>query len=157
MPKEGVKWKPHENILKFEEITRIIKIMTNLGIQKIRVTGGEPLLRRGISGFLGNLKLITGIEKITLTTNGTLLGNYLNEVDSSNWVLPDGINISLDSLDTGRYRNITLCKTSEPANIILLIDKLLHKNVSVKVNCVPLRNFNEKDILLITALAKKKI
>jgi len=164
MPPEGVKWKPHNDILSFEEIIRIAKIMTYLGIRNIRITGGEPLLRRGMIFLIKELKSIKGIEKITLTTNGLLLGAYLNEAGSMG--LPDGINISLDALDNECYKKMTgsgflhECKNAEPAAIVPLIDRLLEKKITVKINCVPVRASgkpcNEKEIVPIAALAKDR-
>ena len=157
MPPEGIPWKPHENMLSFEEILRVVRIMAGLGVRKIRVTGGEPLLRRGIVSFLKNLKAIPGIEKVTLTTNGLLLGAYLDETETlGNNSLPDGINISLNALDSERYKRIACREDVEPKTILPLIDGLLAKGITVKINCVPVRSFNEEEILPIAALARDK-
>jgi len=160
MPPEGVQWKPHKDILTFEEIIRIVKIMANLGIRNIKVTGGEPLLRRRMSSLLGNLKTIPGIEKVTLTTNGILLGAYLDEVMlNKDCFFPDGINISLDAIDSEVYRFITQSSQNlnfTLENIQLLIDRLLEKNITVKINCVPVKSVNENEIPCIAALAKDK-
>ena len=162
MPREGVEWKPHENILTFEQIIRIINIFSTLGVKKIRVTGGEPLLRRGVSLFLKELKSISGIESVSLTTNGILLNAYLDEAESAgNAALPDSINISLDSLSFEKYKTITRCKntdvTSAPDRSILpAIDRLIKKNITVKINCVPVRGVNEDEILPLASLAKDK-
>jgi len=157
MPPEGVKWKPHENMLSFEEIIRIVMVMADLGVRKIRVTGGEPLLRRGAPAFINSLKAIAGIEKVTLTTNGLLLGKYLDEAAVREpYSLPDGVNISMDALDSERYKIITRNMEANPETIVPLIDRLLEKNITVKINCVPVRSVNEEDILLLANLAKHK-
>ncbi|MDR0503512.1 MAG: GTP 3',8-cyclase MoaA [Treponema sp.] len=155
MPKQGVEWKPHNEILSFEEILRLVRIMTGLGIKKVKVTGGEPLLRRGAGVFLKNLKEIEGMENVTLTTNGLLLGAYLEYAQFTD-SLPDCINISLNALDSGRYKRITLDEEADPKTIPALIDRLSDKGISVKINCVPVRGYNEEEIPAIAALAKDK-
>jgi len=154
MPPEGVRWKPHDSILTFEEILRLVKIMAALGVQNVKVTGGEPLLRRGAASFLKDLKLINGINKVTLTTNGLLLNNFLNETEEI--ALPNAINISLDALDSNRYKQITNSDNTDPQYIISLINRLLENQITVKINCVPIRSINEEEIIPITKLAKEK-
>ena len=157
MPPEGVEWKPNDNILTYEQILRITRTAAGLGIRKIKVTGGEPLLRRGMSALLKEIKTIKGIEKVTLTTNGILLGSYIDGAEPTDTAsLPDSINISLNALDTERYRSMTRCRNAEPAAILPVIDRLLEKQITVKINCVILRSVNEEEILPLTALAKDK-
>ena len=157
MPPEGVAWKSHNDILTFEEIIRIVKLMSGLGIKYVKVTGGEPLLRRGTPSFLKELKTIPGIEKVTLTTNGLLLGAYLDDAQTAGQdFMPDGINISLDALDSGQYKRITRCEDAKPKIILPLIDRLLARQITVKINCVPVRNVNEQEIISFAALAKDK-
>ena len=157
MPAEGVEWKPHETMLSFEEILRLCRLMAGLGIRKIKVTGGEPLVRRGTASFLKSLKSIPGIERVTMTTNGLLLGTYLDEAESlAPGSLPDGINISLNALGSERFSRITRTEGGGPAEILSLIDRLLAMRIPVKINCVPVRSFNEEEILPLAALAKDK-
>ena len=80
MPEEGIEQLPHEQILTFDEIERVCRISTELGISKIKLTGGEPLVRKGLPDLLGKIKRISGIEQVTLTTNGILLKNQLDEL-----------------------------------------------------------------------------
>ena len=155
MPSGGVEWKPHDAMLSFEEILRLCRIMTGLGIRKIRVTGGEPLVRRGAASFLKSLKTLPGIETVTLTTNGLLLGAYLDEAVPEG-AMPDSVNISLDALDSGRFARITRYEGAKPAELLSHIDRLLEKHVQVKINCVPIRGFNEEEILPLAALARDK-
>jgi len=157
MPQEGIEWKPHDQILTFEEINRLVTIMANLGVQNIKITGGEPLLRSGLPDLLKTIKAISGINKVTLTTNGVLLGRYLDETAA----IADGVNISLTALDAGRYMHITRCENKEslnpmPQTILPLIDRLLEKQITVKINCVLIRSVNEQEIIPITSLAKDK-
>jgi len=157
MPADGVEWKPHDSMLRFEETVRLCRIMADLGIRKIKVTGGEPLVRRGLASFVKTLKELPGIEKVTLTTNGLLMGAYLDEAEAllPN-SLPDGVNISLDTINPDRFRRITRVEDSTPAQILRWIDRLIEKNIPVKLNCVPIRDLNKEDIIPMAALAKDK-
>ncbi|MFZ2199003.1 MAG: radical SAM protein, partial [Thermodesulfovibrionales bacterium] len=104
MPESGVKLFEHKDILTYEEIIRVADIAASLGVRKIRLTGGEPLIRKNVSYLIASLKAIKGIEDISLTTNGILLEKHAS-------VLADAglnrINISLDTLRPDRYREIT--------------------------------------------------
>ncbi len=104
MPPEGVEWKSHEDILSFEEIERFARIAAGEGISKIRLTGGEPLVRHGIVDHVKRLRETTGIEAIALTTNGTLLSQYAADLAAAGL---KRINISLDTLDPDVYAQIT--------------------------------------------------
>lgn len=104
MPPEGVPWRPHDEILTFEEIERFAAVAADEGISKIRLTGGEPLVRLGIVDHVRRLRETTGIEAIALTTNATLLSRYAGELAS---VGLQRVNISLDTLDPGVYSSIT--------------------------------------------------
>ena len=92
MPEEGIEQLPHEQILTFDEIERVCRISTELGISKIKLTGGEPLVRKGLPDLLGKIKRIPGIEQVTLTTNGILLKNQLDELMRQGL---DAVNISI--------------------------------------------------------------
>lgn len=96
MPEEGIEQLPHEQILTFDEIERVCRISTELGISKIKLTGGEPLVRKGLPDLLGKIKRISGIEQVTLTTNGILLKNQLDGLMRQGL---DAVNISIDTLD----------------------------------------------------------
>ena len=96
MPEEGIEQLPHEQILTFDEIERVCRISTELGISKIKLTGGEPLVRKGLPDLLGKIKRISGIEQVTLTTNGILLKNQLDELMRQGL---DAVNISIDTLE----------------------------------------------------------
>ena len=135
MPAEGVASVPHEQILTFDEIALICRIGAELGIRRIKLTGGEPLVRRGLPELVGMLKGITGIEQVTLTTNGTLLKEQINRLVSKGL---DAVNISIDTLDPERYREITRGGSVEKA-LEGLDAAAAVPGLSVKVNCVPLK------------------
>ena len=135
MPAEGVPSVPHEQILTFDEIARICGIGAELGIRRIKLTGGEPLVRRDLPELVGMLKGITGIEQVTLTTNGTLLKEQINGLVSQGL---DAVNISIDTMDPERYREITRGGSVEKA-LEGLDAAAAVPGLSVKVNCVPLK------------------
>lgn len=104
MPPDGVEWKPHDEVLSLEEIERFAKVAVEEGISKIRLTGGEPLVRFGIVDHVRRLREITGIEAIALTTNGTLLRKYAADLKAAGL---ERVNVSLDTLDPDVYSQIT--------------------------------------------------
>jgi cyclic pyranopterin phosphate synthase len=104
MPRKRISLIPADEILTYEEILRITRLAVNYGMRKIRITGGEPLLRKGIIQFVRSLSKIKGIEDITLTTNGVLLKQYISELADAGL---RRVNVSLDSLRPERYKQIT--------------------------------------------------
>lgn len=150
MPEDGVKLVDKTMILQESEILRVIKLMAELGITRIKLTGGEPLLRPGMSDLIYKIKKIPGIEKVTLTTNGILLKEQMHGLAESGL---DGLNISLDSLDEVCFREITrrdlLGKSWEG-----LKESLRYPQVQKKVNCVPL-GMAGQDVCRIAEIAKK--
>ena len=104
LPKEGIKLKKHEEILSFEEIVEIVKVAVKLGFCKFRLTGGEPLVRRGIINLVKMLAQVNGVETLAMTTNGLLLPQFAKQLKEAGL---SRLNISLDSLRPERYRVIT--------------------------------------------------
>ncbi len=104
MPPEGVAFKPHDDILSYEDMAFFVKAASELGITKVRITGGEPLVRRGLPGFVGLLRSNPAIKDISLTTNGVLLPRFAQELKAEGL---DRVNISLDSLDPERFRALS--------------------------------------------------
>ncbi|MBW2561669.1 MAG: GTP 3',8-cyclase MoaA [Deltaproteobacteria bacterium] len=143
MPKEGVSFIGHEDILSYEEILRIVNVAVKTGISKVRVTGGEPLVRRGVVEFLSSLKKVEGLRDISLTTNGVLLEGCAEAIFDAGI---RRINISLDSLAPDRYRDIT--RGGDLGSVIRGIRKAHHTGFSpVKINVVAIRGFNDDEIL----------
>ena len=103
MPEEGVKSLSHAEILTYDEILRICRCAADLGIRKIKLTGGEPLVRKGCASLAKQIKAIPGIEKVTLTTNGILLAEQLDALLDAGI---DAINISLDTLDPELFKKV---------------------------------------------------
>ncbi|KAF0133125.1 MAG: molybdenum cofactor biosynthesis protein [Candidatus Saganbacteria bacterium] len=104
MPPEGIKLKEHKDILSFEEIEEVVKSAVKLGFYKFRLTGGEPLIRKGIIDLVKRLAKIDGVKTLSMTTNGTLLSQYAEELKKAGL---SRLNISLDSLNEKRYSEIT--------------------------------------------------
>jgi len=104
MPEEGIKLKSHDDILRYEEIEEIVKTAVKLGFYKFRLTGGEPLVRKGIVDLVGKLAVINGVKTLAMTTNGLLLAKYATELKAAGLTR---LNISLDSLKPERYAEIT--------------------------------------------------
>ncbi len=138
-----------ENILTYEEILRICNAAVELGITRFKVTGGEPLVRKGCVTLIREMKRIPGIEQVTMTTNGVLLGQYLEELISAGI---DGINISLDTLDADRYERIT--GKNELSAVMENIGRAINSGIRVKLNAVLQNGVNEDEWEHIALLAR---
>jgi len=149
MPSDGVDFIPHGEILRFEEILRLCRILAGQGIRKVKVTGGEPLVLRGVAGLVGGLKKTPGIEQVTLTCNGTLLLKHLDDLISAGL---DGVNISLDAVSQGVFSSIT--RGGDVEGAILAIGRAVKLGLPVKVNCVPVREYNGGELSGTAALAR---
>lgn len=142
MPEEGVQALSHTDILRLEEIERIVRIAAEAGIKHIRLTGGEPLVRRGVVDLVRAINDIPGIERVALTTNGILLPRMAEELAAAGL---SRVNISLDTLDPDQYRAITRCGSFDDA--MAGIDAALAAGFDpVKVNAVVVRSLNQ-DVL----------
>lgn len=135
--------KIEEERLDFEDYLKILRVFRELGVKKVKITGGEPLVRKGINEFVNSLKNDIGFESVTLTTNGILLSE---NIDSLLGAGIDGINISLDTMDRQKYREIT--RFGEFNSVKNAIDKLLDKGFkNVKINMVPIYGINSDEII----------
>lgn len=150
MPEEGVSSLPHEEILTYDEILRLCRCFLKSGINKVKITGGEPLVRKDIASLVGQMKTQVGMKNVTLTTNGLLLGKYLPDLVAAGL---DGVNISLDTLNPSKYEKIT---RKDALNEVLsaIQDALNYQNLKVKINCVPVLDTDKEDIIKIAGLAK---
>lgn len=150
MPENGVKLVDRSLILREEEIIRICRIMAELGISKIKLTGGEPLVHVRMSELVGQIKAIPGIKKVTLTTNGILLKEQMGALAEAGL---DAVNISLDTLNPRCFRQITRRDFLDQA-LEGVYQALCFPQISVKINCVPL-GVEGQDLCEVAALAKK--
>jgi cyclic pyranopterin phosphate synthase len=143
MPKEGVSVVGHEDVLKYEEILRIVKVAVNLGISKVRITGGEPLVRRGVVDFIASLAEISGLNDISLTTNGILLAPFAVPLFSAGI---KRINISLDSLNEAKYARIT--RGGELNAVLRGIEAVYQAGFyPIKINAVVIKGVNDDEII----------
>ncbi len=149
-PENGVPFVPHEEILTLEELQRIASIFSSLGINKIRVTGGEPFSRRGAVPFLKRLKQIEGVDHLYITTNGVKTSRYLDELAELGL---DGINLSLDTLDPQRFWRITRRDYFDP--VLVTLHGVLARQIPLKVNSVVLEDTSDEEILRLASLAEK--
>lgn len=137
MPENGIQAKDHEEILTLEEITRFAREAARYGITHIRLTGGEPLVRLGISDLIRDLHAIEGITDISLTTNGILLARYAEELKEAGL---DRVNISLDTLDPETYH--TLTRRGSLEDVFKGIDAAFEAGLRpIKLNAVGVREF----------------
>ena len=149
MPEEGVEQVAHEEILTYQEIVRIARLCARMGISKVKLTGGEPLVRKGLYSLVRDLKRCEGIEQVTLTTNGVELKSQMEELAKAGL---DAVNISLDTLDEACSRRITrrdeLGRTLEGIS-----EAMKYPEISLKINCVPL-GIPEQDLCRVALLAR---
>ncbi len=139
----------HTEILRFEEILEICKHAVALGITKFKVTGGEPLVRKGCISFLQSLKKLPGVEQVTITTNGVYLKDYLPELEN---IGIDGINISLDTLNAATYAQMT--RRDEFSRVWDSIVTAQNMKIRTKINCVLLKGINDHEFFDLVNLAK---
>ncbi|MFN3396813.1 MAG: GTP 3',8-cyclase MoaA, partial [Thermodesulfovibrionales bacterium] len=152
MPADGVRPVEHKEILTYEEITRVVRVAAGLGVRKIRITGGEPLARKGITFLISSIRNIEGIEDISLTTNGILLNEYAEELASAGL---NRVNVSLDSLRPDRYREIT--RGGEINKVLRGIERAEGVGLlPIKINMVPIRGFNDDEIEDFARITLKK-
>lgn len=156
MPKEifgrDFAFMPKDQLLSFEEIERIAKIFVSLGVNKIRLTGGEPLLRRDIHLLIERLTKIAGLEDIGLTTNGSLLAKMAVKLKKAGL---ERVNVSLDALDTERFKSINDSGVA-PERILKGIEAAQEAGLEVKVNMVVKKGMNEQDIVPMASYFKER-
>jgi len=159
MPNEFQEWLPRDGIMTYEEILRVVRIAADLGVTKIRVTGGEPLTRRDVIPFIKRLSKIEGIQDLGISTNGTLLSNRIEGYDTAAQALSKAgvrtINVSLDTLDESTYVAIT----GRPYlnRVIEGIDHSIDAGFErVKINSVLMRGRSEDEILKLVDFSHKR-
>ena len=152
MPEAGVRPLPCADILRFEEIEAICQALSELGVSRVKITGGEPLVRRDAPELIRRLKALPGIRQVTLTTNGVLL---LEQAEALLDAGIDGINISLDTLDAQVYARLT--RRDALAQVLAGLDRLQSLGYDrVKLNCVPIKGINDDQLVPLTALAQRQ-
>jgi cyclic pyranopterin phosphate synthase len=153
MPAEGLPWLQRSELLTFEEIERLVRVMVPLGVQSIRLTGGEPLVRRELPKLIAMLSAVEGLEDLSLTTNGYLLAGMAEDLVAAGL---RRINVSLDSLSRDRFFQMT--RRDSLPQVIEGLETLerFPELGTVKVNCVAMRGFTEEEVLPFAELARRK-
>lgn len=152
MPEEGMKFEPAENLLTYDQIVEVVRAGARLGITKLRITGGEPLVRPGLPSLVAELAEIPGIRDISLTTNGILLAEHAHALRDAGL---RRVNISLDTLDPARFRFIA--RRGELTRVLEGIEAAAEAGFSpIKLNCVLLKGVNEDEIGAFLEMAAKR-
>ena len=152
MPEEGVKFEPHANILSYEEIERFARIAVSQGIRKLRITGGEPLVRKNLSTLIRKLTQIEGVKDLALTTNAVLLAQQAAELYDAGL---RRINIHLDTLDRERFLKIT--RRDEIERVMAGIDECQRLGYGpIKINAVGVKGLVEPDIVPLARFGRER-
>lgn len=150
MPAEGVEWIPHDSVLSYEEMTEVVKVAVRLGVNKIRLTGGEPLVRKGIRNLVKMIAEVDGVKDLSMTTNGIFLEKYARELAEAGL---NRVNISLDTLDPQKYSRLT--RGGVINKVIKGIDAARKAGLTpIKINCVKTDLTTSGDIQSLRAFCK---
>lgn len=150
MPEQGIKYMPKRELLSYEEMERLVDILAGLGVRKVRLTGGEPFVRRDLVPFIDRLSQINGINDISLTTNGVLTAPYVPELAR---IGVGAVNLSLDTLDRGRFHRIT--RRDELPQVLDTLYALLAAGIRVKINAVVMDGQNTQDLVPLAELTRE--
>ncbi len=152
MPAEGLPWVPHSEVLTFEEITRVVRVASSIGIEQIRLTGGEPLVRKDVTHLVRMLSSISGLRSLSLTTNGVLLGKLAGPLAEAGLTR---INVSLDSLIRERFAELT--RRDALAQVLQGLAELeKHPSIRpIKINAVAMRGVTEAEVVDFAELSRR--
>jgi molybdenum cofactor biosynthesis enzyme MoaA len=149
MPEHGLDWLARKDLLTYEEMMRICRVLIEQGISKIRITGGEPFVRKDIMTFLTELSKVQGLTELTLTTNGVLTAPLVPDLKKLG---VRSVNLSLDTIDRDRFFQIT--RRDELPAVLNTMHELLKHGIEVKINAVVMDGRNTGDIVSLAALTK---
>jgi molybdenum cofactor biosynthesis protein A len=149
MPEEGLQWLSRKDLMSFDEMLRTCSLLTSMGIQKIRITGGEPFVRKDIIPLLTALAQLEGLNQLTLTTNGVLTAPHVAELKNLGI---RSVNLSLDTLDRKRFFAIT--HRDEMPAVMETLDALLNHGIEVKINAVVMDGKNTDDIIPLVEMTR---
>jgi GTP 3',8-cyclase len=153
MPAEGLEWLPRQEVLTFEEIARIVGVLADMGVDEVRLTGGEPLVRRDLPVLVEMLARTRGVEDLSLTTNGVLLDRLTGPLVEAGL---RRINVSLDSLSHTRFAEITRRDALDKVLAGLAEAERYPELRPIKVNCVAIRGFTEEEVPALAELARRR-
>jgi GTP 3',8-cyclase len=153
MPAEGLEWLERDELLSFEEIERLVRVLARMGVNEVRLTGGEPLVRRDLSTLVGMLAATPGVRDLSLTTNGVLLDRFAAPLVEAGL---RRLNVSLDSLSHIRFAEITRRDALDRV-LAGLAEAERHPELRpIKVNCVAIKGFTEEEVPALAELARRK-
>lgn len=150
MPKEGIPYEPKAHLLSYEEITRILRVLAQLGFQKVRFTGGEPFLRKDFMTLLEKTHELSSYQTIGITTNGTMITRHIDRLRELGI---DTINFSMDTLDADRFKEIT--RRDDFSKVMQAFHRLVDEGFKLKINAVVMSGINTCDILPMAALSER--
>jgi len=153
MPAEGLEWLPRDEVLSFEEIARLVSVLAKMGVDEVRLTGGEPLVRRDLPVLVEMLGAIDGVRDLSLTTNGVLLDRLAAPLVEAGLTR---INVSLDSLSHVRFAEITRRDALDRVLAGLAEAERYPELRPIKVNCVAIKGFTEQEVPALAELARRK-
>ncbi len=151
MPEEGIDYVPKEDLMTYEEMLRIVRVLAGMGIEKVRITGGEPFVRRDMMDFLASLSRTEGLTQINITTNGTVTAPLVPELKNMGI---RSVNLSLDTLDRERFFQITRRDMFD--KVMQTLEALLKNGIATKINTVVMQGKNEDDLLHLAQLTKNE-
>jgi molybdenum cofactor biosynthesis protein A len=149
MPEEGLNWLQREELMTYDEMLQICGLLVKMGIDKIRITGGEPFVRKDMMSFLSVLSKINGLNELTITTNGVFTAPLVPELKKLGI---RSVNLSLDTLDANRFFMIT--HRDEFAKVMETLEQLLKHDIEVKINAVVMDGKNTQDIIPMVEMTK---
>ena len=152
MPEDNVKYMPREEILSFEEIERVVRVAASLGVTKVRITGGEPLIRKDLPVLIGKLSAIPGIQDLALTTNGVLLARNAQALYDAGL---RRLNVHLDTLDRERFQRIT--RRDDLQNVLDGLETAQRLGFGpIKINAVAVKNLIEPDVVPLARFGREQ-
>ncbi len=153
MPAEGLEWLARDEVLSFEELERVVRVMAGMGVDEIRLTGGEPLVRRDVPTLVALLARVPGVADLSLTTNGVLLDRLAGPLVEAGL---HRLNVSLDSLNHARFAEITRRDALDRVLAGLAEAERYPALRPIKLNCVAVRGFTEVEIPALAELARQR-
>lgn len=149
VPEDGLNWLSRPALMSYDEMLQTCTLLVNMGIEKIRITGGEPFLRKDLMQLLTAISKLSGLKELTITTNGVLTAPYVSQLKDLGI---KSVNLSLDTLDANRFFAIT--KRDEFGKVMATLDELLKYDIGVKINAVVMDGKNTQDIVPLVELTK---